>query len=192
MATCHLVRSATWGPGLASDNEEVTFHTALWLTKGACVAGSCVTFTMLLIIPLLTDTKNCLKKKKSLEFVTMLLLFYVLVFWPQGTWDPSSSTRNQTHLSPSTRSIKRRSLNHWATRKVVASVSNGHSSRATAYLVMQARRKIIGRSVIGPCSSRWVRQKGFFPHQTDFWLPYKSGELVEKKNENSGMIAKPT
>ena len=123
MATCHSVRSSTWGPGLASDNEEVTFHTALWLTKG--VAGSCVTFTMLLIIPLLTDTKNCLKKKKVLSLLQCCFCF---MFWPQGTWDPSSSTRNQTHLSPSARSIKRRSLNHWATRKVVASVSNGHSS----------------------------------------------------------------
>lgn len=43
-----------------------------------------------------------------------------------------------------------------------------------------------GRSVIWPCSSGWVIQKGFFPHQTDFWLPYKSGELVEKKEWELG------
>ena len=30
------------------------------------------------------------------EFVTILLLFYVLVSWLQGTWDPSSPTRDQT------------------------------------------------------------------------------------------------
>ena len=28
------------------------------------------------------------------EFVTMLLLFYVLVFWPQGMWNLSSPTRD--------------------------------------------------------------------------------------------------
>ena len=28
------------------------------------------------------------------EFVTILLLFYVLVFWPRGTWDLSSPTRD--------------------------------------------------------------------------------------------------
>ena len=27
-----------------------------------------------------------------IEFVTTLLLFYVLVFWPQGMWDLSSLT----------------------------------------------------------------------------------------------------
>ena len=27
------------------------------------------------------------------EFITMLLLFYILAFWPQGTCDPSSLTR---------------------------------------------------------------------------------------------------
>ena len=34
--------------------------------------------------------------KDFIVFVTILLLFlfYVLVFWPQGMWDPSSSTRD--------------------------------------------------------------------------------------------------
>ena len=31
------------------------------------------------------------------EFVTILLPFYVLVFWPQGMWDLSSPTRDQSH-----------------------------------------------------------------------------------------------
>ena len=30
--------------------------------------------------------------KVSVEFVTVLLLFYVLVFWPRSTWDLSSLT----------------------------------------------------------------------------------------------------
>ena len=46
-----------------------------------------------------------------MEFVTILLLFYVLVFWSQGILDLSSSTRDQT----STPCIGRQSLNHWIT-----------------------------------------------------------------------------
>ena len=34
-----------------------------------------------------------------IEFVTTLLLFSVLVFWPRGMWDLSSLTRDQT-ISP--------------------------------------------------------------------------------------------
>ena len=34
--------------------------------------------------------------KVFIEFVTILLLFYVLVFWPRGMWDLSSLTRDQT------------------------------------------------------------------------------------------------
>ena len=34
--------------------------------------------------------------KVFIEFVTILLLFYVLVFWPRGTWDLSFPTRDQT------------------------------------------------------------------------------------------------
>ena len=32
--------------------------------------------------------------KVFIEFVTTLLLFYVLVFWPQGMCDPNSLTRD--------------------------------------------------------------------------------------------------
>ena len=35
--------------------------------------------------------------KVSTEFVTILHLFYVLVFWPQGIWAPSSPTRDGIH-----------------------------------------------------------------------------------------------
>ena len=34
--------------------------------------------------------------KVFIEFVTILHLFYVLVFWPQGMWDLNSLTRDQT------------------------------------------------------------------------------------------------
>ena len=46
--------------------------------------------------------------KVSIEFVIMLFLFYVSVFWPQGTWNPSSPTRDGTR----TPCIGRLSLDH--------------------------------------------------------------------------------
>ena len=52
--------------------------------------------------------------KVFIESVTILLLFYVLVFWPQGMWDLSFLTRDWTH-NPYT---GRWSLNHWTTREV--------------------------------------------------------------------------
>ena len=48
--------------------------------------------------------------KVFIEFVTILLLFYVWVFWPQGTWGLSSLTRDPT-CTPCV-------LNHWTTREV--------------------------------------------------------------------------
>ena len=50
-------------------------------------------------------------KKIFIEFVTVLLLFYVLDFWPWGMWDLRSLTRDWI-------SIGRQNLNHWNTRKV--------------------------------------------------------------------------
>ena len=34
--------------------------------------------------------------KVFIKFVIALLLFYILVFWPWGTWDVSSLTRDLT------------------------------------------------------------------------------------------------
>ena len=48
------------------------------------------------------------------EFVAILFLFYVLVFWPGGMWDLCSSTRDQTCPA----CIGRQSLNHWTTSEV--------------------------------------------------------------------------
>ena len=53
--------------------------------------------------------------KVFIEFVTLLLLFYVLVFWLRGMWDLSSPTRGRTH----TPYIGRQSLNHWTAREVL-------------------------------------------------------------------------
>ena len=53
--------------------------------------------------------------KVFIEFVTIVLLFYVLGFWPWGMQDLSSPTRDQT----GTCSVGRWSLNHWTTREEV-------------------------------------------------------------------------
>ena len=52
--------------------------------------------------------------KAFIEFVTILLLFSVLVFWLQCMWDLCSPSRDQTH----TPCAGRWSLNHWTTREV--------------------------------------------------------------------------
>ena len=52
--------------------------------------------------------------KVFIESVTILLLFYVLFFWPRDMWDPSSPTRDWT----CTPCIGKRSLNHWTAREV--------------------------------------------------------------------------
>ena len=52
--------------------------------------------------------------KVFIEFVTILLLFYVLGFWPLGIWDLSSFTRNQTH----TLCIGRWILNHQGSPRI--------------------------------------------------------------------------
>ena len=52
--------------------------------------------------------------KVFIEFVTILLLFYVLVFWPRAMWDLSSRTRDRN----CTPCIGRRSLKHWTAREV--------------------------------------------------------------------------
>ena len=52
--------------------------------------------------------------KVFIKFVTILLLLYVLVFWPRGMWDLNSPTRDPTH-NPC---IGRWSLNHWIAREV--------------------------------------------------------------------------
>ena len=52
--------------------------------------------------------------KVFIEFVTISLLLYVLVFWPRGMWALSSPTRDQTRIP----CIGRQSLNHWTAREV--------------------------------------------------------------------------
>ena len=84
-----------------------------------------------------------------IEFITILLLFYVLFFWPRGTWDPSSPTRNQAP-TPAT---GRWSLNHWATREVPGLFSSFPycSSPISEYFISQTLVFVPLRQ-----SSHWV------------------------------------
>ena len=52
--------------------------------------------------------------KVFIEFVTIMLLFHVLDFWPQGTWDLSPLTRMEP--APSRPRTGRWGLNRWITR----------------------------------------------------------------------------
>ena len=52
--------------------------------------------------------------KPFIEFVTILLLLYVLAFWPGGMQNPSSPTKDQT----CTPCIRRQSPNHGTTKEV--------------------------------------------------------------------------
>ena len=49
------------------------------------------------------------------KVVTILFLFYVLVFWPRDMWDLSFPTRDRTL----THCTGRQSLNSWTTREVL-------------------------------------------------------------------------
>ena len=52
--------------------------------------------------------------KSLIEFVTLLLLFYVLDFWSQAMWDLSSPTRGGSCAF----CIGMQSLKHWIIREV--------------------------------------------------------------------------
>ena len=74
--------------------------------------------------------------KIFIEFVTIVFLFYVLVFWPQGTWELNSPTRDQT----CTPCIGWLSLNHWATsmspQACISTDSGGFMAKIFCYLVL--------------------------------------------------------
>ena len=65
--------------------------------------------------------------KVFIKFVTILLQFYVLFFWPRGMYDLSSLTRDWTH----TPCIGRWRLNHWSAREVHKYFSCIHTHTCT-------------------------------------------------------------
>ena len=67
----------------------------MWLASPQ--AGSVFLFPPLTVaLTLLFFLKTWTIFKVYAEFITTLLLFYALVFWPGGVWDLSSLARNRT------------------------------------------------------------------------------------------------
>ena len=54
------------------------------------LVGHILKSALFFFFTLFIDVDHCLKT--IIEFVAILLLFYVLAFWAQGMWDPSSPT----------------------------------------------------------------------------------------------------
>ena len=78
--------------------------------------------------------------KVFIEFVTILLLFYVLVFWLRGMWGLSSTTKNQ----PCTlMSWKAKSFNHWITREIPSLSTVSGISMSKTCLVQPANLQSI-------------------------------------------------
>ena len=55
--------------------------------------------------------------KVFIEFITVLLLFYILVFCPRGMWDLSSCSLDRTHSYTG-----RGNLNYWTTKEVLGPI----------------------------------------------------------------------
>ena len=99
--------------------------------------------------------------KSFIEFVTILLLFYVLVFWPWGMWDLNSLTRDPTR----TPCIGRRSLNHWTAREVPPPTFElCHPLGYSPCLYDWSFAPAILRS------SSWERERGGLWPWSSFWL----------------------
>ena len=110
--------------------------------------------------------------KVFIDSVTILLLFYVLVFWPPGMWDLSSPTRDRTR-TPCT---GRGSLNHWAAREVPTRhilfflnensfLLTMRSSKSHVQIISKSLRKKVVEDTFGgssPCPprSRYLRRPG--------------------------------
>ena len=112
-----------------------------------------------------TFFKNCFLcgpffKKSLLTFVTILLLFYVLVFWPWSMWDLSSWTRDLTRIL----CMGKWSLNHWTTREIPG------THYLTAFLCLLASAFSAG--IIGLESTLCRAQ---------YWIPWEVG--VRKKKD---------
>ena len=87
-----------------------------------------------------------------------MLLFYVLVFWPQSMWNFSSPTRDRT-LTPC---IGRQSLNHWNAREVPRFIFSKSPSGCSEQKVGGVAQEC--RDHLGNCAPELLY---FFPS----WVP---------------------
>ena len=93
-----------------------------------------------------SDGNEWLTSHTQIEFVTPLLLFYILLFWLWGIWDFSSPIRNWT----STPYFGRQSANDWTLREVHRSVFTltRHSTWRNHDTVDDNNKKIIGVLIV--------------------------------------------
>ena len=114
--------------------------------------------------------------KVFIEFVTTLLLFHVLVFWPPGMWDLISPTGNWT-LIPC---VGRWSLNHRTSREIL--ISQTFSNNILRYYgpIFQMRtlrlndNKMLTQRSIAKCQS----QTYVFPTTLDIQLLSLPGDWM--------------
>ena len=122
------------------------------------------------------DTTEPLNWTELIEIVTVLLLFYVLVFQSWGTWDLSSPTGNRTL----TACIGRWSLNHWIAREVLLFLFHFHfKSEHTEFAPCLQRggissteeRGVGSEGTDAACNSQ--TQKVFLEHPESLSSPWK-------------------
>ena len=85
--------------------------------------------------------------KGFIEFVRILLLFYVFLSWRLGLWDLNSPTGDQTH----TPCMGRCGLNHWVTREVPS-----QPFLILSFLIYKMGTGIVSASC-GPCEGEGGR-----------------------------------
>ena len=90
--------------------------------------------------------------KVFIEFVTILLLFYVLVYWPRGVWHLSSLTRDWT----CTPCIGRQSFNHWTTREAPTQCLRSQVCRDWSRLPKVTQLHVLGLGL----HPRWKGREG--------------------------------
>ena len=131
-------------------------------------------------------------EKVFVEFVTMLLLFYILVVWPRSMWDLSFLTRDGTH----TPCIGRWRLNHWTTWQVpiLVLIVTLFLFNAVAIYILQ---KTMRYYLIDPWRDYWWRRKSchLWPFKTDMHTSLRSSQrclgclkvrgLMEHKSDSS-------
>ena len=93
----------------------------------------------------------------SIEFVTILLLFCVLVFWLRGMWEHSSPTRDWTCTSY----IGRQSLNYWTAREVY------HTHFNPLFMIWDGSSLLLALIMSGaclPCLFRMSKAEALYSH----------------------------
>ena len=106
--------------------------------------------------------------KVFIEFVIIVFLLYVLLYWPQGMWGLSSPTRHPTH-TPCT---ERQSLNHWTSREVL-----NFPYKAFYYSYLFETFASISRYFIWG-TYHWTRRLPLWSTKESYWNMSFSGTIL--------------